>query len=188
MLFLLFFTHIYFSLVKNFFPFAIDYQYFNLSEIYSQLPQASVNHTIYAVICKFLLLYLARRKLTTIVFNCWGKKRVTARLASLALFGLFALSLITEPGTRLNYYYLLHGEKRFQAKKNSKRRIPSDLNENRTDDTSQYRLHAHAFRSTTAISCLLASWCFLLSVFVWWVHDTGAPNVNFRKISVRKTI
>ena len=38
MLFLLFFTHIYFSLVKNFFPFAIDYQYFNLSEIYSQLP------------------------------------------------------------------------------------------------------------------------------------------------------
>ena len=36
MLFLLFFTHIYFSLVKNFFPFAIDYQYFNLSEIYSK--------------------------------------------------------------------------------------------------------------------------------------------------------
>ena len=62
------------------------------------------------------------------------------------------------------------------------------LNENRTDDTSQYRLPAHAFRSTTAISFLLASLCFLLSVFVWCVHDAGAPNVNFRKISVRKTI
>ena len=35
---------------------------------------------------------LTRRKLTTIVFNCWGKKRVTDRLASLAVFGLFALS------------------------------------------------------------------------------------------------
>ena len=131
---------------------------------------------------------LTRRKLTTIVFNCWGKKRVTARLASLAVFSLFALSLLTEPGTWVNYCYLLRGEKCFQAKKNSKRRIPSNLNENRTDDISQYRLHAYAFPSTTAISCLLASLCFLLSVFVWWVHDTGAPNVNFRKISVRKTI
>ena len=120
--------------------------------------------------------------------NCWGKKRVTARLASLAVFGLFALSRITEPSTRPNYYYLLHGEKCFQAKKNLKRRIPSDLNENQTDDISQYRLHAYAFRSTTAISCLFASLCFLLSVFVWCVDDTGAPNVNFRKISVRKTI